>query len=230
MGLFWLDCICAIIVSCFVTFVFNWWMVSMANCKCCWLSSSCSFRSLRRILFGQPIFMYLQETFSYMHTCRCDMILLRGTDASHWALGQGISIMGHISRWLVVLSWYSPASLQWGHSYRRLGHSSCVCFSMSLRRSWCISLPSLHSFGQESNVKSQLVRCSFNEHSSPIHSQPLAVLSHWISSDWMCRSPSKLLIWHNCYQITIGIAIMPPQLLFYYSYWLISYFFYQQSY
>ena len=163
-------------------------MASIANCRCCRLSPSCSFgrcRSLRDTFSSQPMLAYLQGTSSNIHSWRCSEMLHRRMLSLHSRLGHGTSIMGHSSRCFVVLSSYSPASLQWGQSYFRLRHA-ILCFSMSLRRS-CSTC--LHRFGQGTSVKSQLVKCSSIERSSPLHLQPLVALSHLTFSERISLSP-----------------------------------------
>lgn len=95
---------------------------------------------------------------------------------------------------MVVMSKYAPASLQWRHSYGRLGHLA-VCFRNSLASTFT-TLPqkSSHLLGQGTKVKSQPVRCASSDRSSPIHLQPSSLFSQYTISDLTSRSPTKYII------------------------------------
>ena len=154
--------------------------MSIAIRRCCSVSFSCSSLSFLGNLLPQPI----RACLYYLAPAQRDSlddgwqawIKLFSLYSHCW--GKPPSYSG-ISRggWWFSPGSYSPASLQWRHLYWRLGHLA-LCFRNSLLCTFTIwPLSSLHSLGQGTKVKSQPVKCSLSDCSSPVHSQPSALLS-----------------------------------------------------
>ena len=197
-----------IVVSCSVIVICCWWTVSIASWRCCSLSFSCSSRSLRKTSSSQPRVEYLQGTLSNKHSWRCFMRLHHTVHTRHLRFGQGTSIIGHSSRCVDVLSRYSPASWQWGHSYWCCGHSSTVCFFKSLQSSRTTSgfvQPLWHLLGHGRRVKPQLAKCLSSEHNS------FPSCTHWMNYHiefWVKEYLSHLWNYEN-YDIPHTLYVNP---------------------
>ena len=164
-------------------------MVSIARWRWNVSSFSCCSKFLRSSSSSHQIPTYLHHTSSNRHFDRCLERLQWSTEILHSLLGQETLTLGHVSRWVVVISQYFPVSLQWRHWYWRFGHLFLRCW-FRLRCNICTSsVFSMHLFGQWRRSYPHVVMWSSSDRNSPTQSHPLSLLLHTTLSDLISRSP-----------------------------------------
>ena len=133
---------------------------------------------------------YLHGTSSNEHFDLWYESLQRTTDNVHSLLGQGTSSLGHVSRWVVVISEYLPVTLQWGHWCWRYGHFM-RCWSRSRRKIFTSLSFSMHSLVQRRRAYSHVMRWLSRDRNSPSQPHPLLLLLHITLSDLISCSPIR---------------------------------------
>ena len=146
--------------------------------------------SLWGSFLSQPIPAYLHGTVSYWHFDRWLERLQRNTDTLHPLLGQETSSLGHVSRWVVVISQYLPVSLQWGHWCWRFGQF-LRCWSRSRLKILNSLSFSMHSLVQRMRACPHILRWSSRDRNSPTQPHPLSQLLHIALSDLISCSPMR---------------------------------------